>query len=214
MVDLKKTVLTIGIAVLLAIFIFYAIDLFYPEPKYEDFCGKYGGYYSPISAPVYNYKEGVGCVPEVNCTPIANINNITRNCTDAGGYIEFNYNDSGCADSVLRCNKCSVDYENARKEHSLGAFYITAPIGVAIVILGMYLPLTIEAIAAGIMFGGFFTLIQTTFWAFNDLDRWAKVIVLAVELVLIIWVGFKKVSEWKPGMDLFKEKGPEQKKVK
>lgn len=214
MVDLKKTVLTIGIAVLLAFFIYYAIDLFYPEPKYEDFCGRYGGYYEPVAVPSYTYKEGVGCVPDMNCTPIRNINSITRNCTDAGGYIEYDYNDSGCAIGVLRCNMCSVDYESAHKEYSLNTFYITAPIGVAIVIIGMYLPLTIEAIAAGIMFGGFFTLIQTTFWAFSDLDKWTKVIVLAAELVLIIWVGFKKVSEWKPGMDLFKEKAPEPKKVK
>jgi len=191
MIDLKKISLTVGIAVIFAFFIYYAIEAVYPEPKYEDFCKTQG----PYSAPAPIYKGGVMTQP--NCTDLPNINNISRACYDKGGFIENDYDSNGCPTNA-RCNACSKDLDDARKPYAMNMFYITAPIGVAAIVAGMYLPLTVEAIAGGFMFGGVATLFQSTVRVFGDLGKWARVIVLFIELCMVVWVGLKKVSEWKP----------------
>jgi hypothetical protein len=118
-------------------------------------------------------------------------------CSQQGGYIEYKYDDLGCETEAV-CNTCSKRFDEARKPYSMDVFYITAPIGVAAIVLGMYLPLTVEAIAAGVLFGGIATLFQSTVRVFGDLGKWARVVVLFIELCIMVWVALKKVSDYKP----------------
>jgi len=197
-IDLKKISLTVGIAVLFAFFVYFTIDAFYPEPKYEDFCKN--TYYGPAMPAVERpmvYKEGLGYVQDRNCTAISGISNLTRQCTTTGGFIEYQYDDLGC-ETQASCNMCNKEFDEYRKNYSLNVFYITAPIGILAIVVGMYLPLMVEAIAAGFMFGGIITLIQSTVRVFGDLGKWTRVIVLFVELCIVVWIGLKKVSEYKP----------------
>lgn len=190
MIDLKKISLTVGIAVLFAFLIYFVIDAAYPEPTYEDFCKSY-------ARPLPPTKEYYGSPAQLNCTPIAGISNITRACGEQGGMIEYDYDDRGC-EVAAACNTCNKEYDEKRKRYTLNVFYITAPIGILAIIVGMYLPLMVEAIAAGFMFGGIATLFQSTIRVFGDLGKWARVIVLFIELCLVVWIGLKKMSEYRP----------------
>jgi len=211
MVDLKKTALTIGIAVIFAFLVYFAIDVFYPRPLYEDFCKPYPG---PSIPSRVIYKEGgVGYSTTCNCTKIPGIANLSRNCSEELGQLEYEYDDYGCEVGAT-CNMCNVEYNKVMLEYNLNYFYITAPIGLAAIIAGMYLPLLIEAIAAGFMFGGIFSLYVSTVFAFDSFGKWARMIILFLELCIVIWIGIKKVSAWKPGMDLLKEKEVQQVKEK
>jgi len=210
MVDLKKTALTIGIAVIFAFLVYFAIDVFYPRPLYEDFCKPYAGPSIPSRGV---YKENIGYVTTCNCTTIPGISNLSRNCSAEMGNLEFDYDDRGC-ETGATCNMCNAEYNKVMLEYNLNYFYITAPIGLAAIIAGMYLPLLIEAIAAGFMFGGIFSLYVSTVFAFDSFGKWARMIILFLELCIVIWIGIKKVSAWKPGMDLLKEKEVQQVKEK
>ncbi|MBI4149809.1 hypothetical protein HY488_00235 [Candidatus Woesearchaeota archaeon] len=192
MLDLKKVSLTIGIAVIFAFFIYFTIDAIYPEPKYEDFC-KVNAY--PRQAMPY-YEEGKGYTGQ-NCTPIRGIANLSASCSEKGGYIDYTYDDAGCPVSAV-CNMCQKEHDTARKQYALNIFYITAPIGILAIIAGMYLPLAVEAIAAGFMVGGILTLFQSTVRVFGDLGKWSRVILLFAELCIVVWIGLKKVSDYKP----------------
>ena len=183
--DLKKISLTVGIAIIFAFFVYFTIDAFYAEPTYEDFCK------SKYAAPM-PYKE-----PRQNCTSIKGISNVTQACYDQGGYIEYDYDDAGCEINPS-CNTCNKLFDEKRKAYSMNVFYITAPIGIIAIIGGMYLPLMVEAIAAGFMFGGIITLLQSTIHVFDALGKWSRVVVLFIELCLVVWIGLKKVSEYKP----------------
>ena len=190
MIDLKKISLTVGIAVLFAFFIYFTIDAAYPEPTYDAFCkNSYGGPTPAFKEP-YPYQER-------NCTSLVGISNLSRSCNEQGGYIEYDYGDDGC-ETNARCNTCNKVYDENRKQYMLNVFYIAAPLGIIAIVIGMYLPLMVEAIAAGFMFGGIVTLIQSTIRVFGDLGKWSRVAVLFVELCIIVWIGLKKVSEYKP----------------
>jgi hypothetical protein len=63
------------------------------------------------------------------------------------------------------------------------------------IILGLYLPTAIDAIAAGVLFGGVLTMVQVTARVFGSLGKWWRVILLGLELVLVIWIGVKKVRD-------------------
>jgi hypothetical protein len=203
MIDLKKVATTVGIAVLLAFFVYFTIDAIYPEPKYEDYCKQqYGG---PYPERPMVFKEGMGYVPQYNCTPIAGLRKLEQECGQKGGFLEYEYDDLGC-ETKAKCNTCSKEFDERRKRYTLNVFYITAPIGIAAIVLGMYLPLMVEAIAAGILFGGIATLFQSTVRVFGDLGKWARVIVLFIELCIMIWVALKKVSDWKPTQKASKRK--------
>ena len=65
------------------------------------------------------------------------------------------------------------------------------------IILGLYLPANIDAIAGGILLGGILTMIQITMRVFGNLGKWYRVILLGLELILVIWIGIKKVHEVK-----------------
>ncbi len=191
MIDLKKVALTIGIAALFALFIYFIIDAIYPEPTYEGFC-KNNAYPRP-AAPFY--EEGKGYTGQ-NCTPVKGVSNLSRECNEKGGYVDYNYDDAGCATSA-QCNMCQKEFDTAHKKYVMNVFYITAPIGIIAILAGMYLPLAVEAIAAGFMLGGIITLFQSTVRIFGDLGRWSRVVLLFIELCIIVWIGLKKVSDLK-----------------
>jgi len=214
MIDLKKISLTVGIAVLFSLFVFVTIDAFYPEPEYEDFChraDKYGYYEHDVIArplPVGEYYEG-NVVKKANCTPIPR--KIHEECGQNGGHIVTDYDENNCPINP-KCNTCSKDYDEARERYNLNVFYIAAPIGVIALIVGMYLPLIVEAIASGFMFGGIVTLLISTAMVFDNLGKWSKVIVIGLELILIVWVGLKKVSDYKPKSNKNTKKSKKQSK--
>lgn len=182
-INLKKISLTIGLAVVFAFFIYALIDAVYEEPQYEDFCGEY----NRIARPMPFEKTRQDDCPVLVAQEQA--------CYDQKGMVRYTYNnETGCAIDVT-CDMCNKNYQDARSKYNKNMFYITAPIGILAVILGMYLPLTVDAIASGFMFGGILTLMQGTMRVFGDLSKIGRVVVLGIELVVIVWLGYRKVQD-------------------
>ncbi len=184
MIDLKKVSLTVGIAVVFAFFIYFAIDAIAPSPKYEDYCTFNGRFTSPQPA-----KIG----PD-SCQPVFEDLAYSEQCYRAKGIIRYEYNATGCPTTAV-CDYCSRDFQEKNDQYTLRVFWVSAFIGIVALVIGMYLPLMVEAIASGFMFGGILTLIQSTVRVFGALGRYSRVIILGIELVILIWIGVKKVSE-------------------
>jgi hypothetical protein len=173
--------LSIGVGILAALFIGFLIEAVYPSPKHEDFCKMQGNMPEPKTAKTavcdFTYDTAM------------------RNaCAENGGMIYQEWDAQGCVVKET-CDYCEKEYMAADEAYSRTLFYITAPIGLIMIILGLYLPTAIDAIAAGVLFGGVLTMIQVTARVFGSLGKWWRVILLGVELVIVIWIGVKKVRD-------------------
>ncbi len=179
--DLKKVSLTIGIAVLFALFIGFFIDAVYPGPEYDQFCKNYN---RPMAAPYKGSTETNKC-PEINYN-----DPVSQECNEKGGYIEYDYDAQGCAVNP-KCNTCNVEFNGVNKVYSRNLFFITAVIGIAAILIGLIF-VQLDAIASGFMFGGILVLIYGTARVFGDLSKVMRVIVLGIELVVLVYIGIKK----------------------
>ena len=182
MISLKKIALTFGIAVLFTLFIVFLIDAIYETPKYENYC-------------TYNYPPMVQKSGEYNCTSSYN-ETLVNKCYKDKGEVRYNYDEKGCEKDAY-CDYCSKEFNEKNSKYNKNIFYLSALIGIIAIIAGLYLPVGIDAISSGFIFGGVMIIIQGTFRVFGDLGKISRVIVLGIELVLLIWIGYKKVRDKK-----------------
>jgi len=115
-------------------------------------------------------------------------------CYSDEGTVRYEYDAQGCPVSAS-CDYCSRDYSDAREKFNVKRFYISAPFGVAALLVGLFLPLTIEAIASGLILGGIAVIAVGTAMAFGDLSKVIRFLVLSVELFLLILVGYLKCKD-------------------
>jgi hypothetical protein len=178
---LKKVMLSIGVGILSALFIGFLIEAIYPSPAYEDFCK------NSFDVPPTQVSKQAVCDYTYDTT-------MRTTCTQNRGNIIQEFDSKGC---VMKesCDYCQKDYQAADERYNRVLFYVTAPIGLVMILLGLYLPTSIDAISSGILFGGILTMLQITARVFGSLGRWPRVILLGLELTLVIWIGVKKVKD-------------------
>jgi len=178
--DVKKIAMILAITVLLPLFVGLFTDAVYQQPKYENYCNN--TYYdSPKFMPT----------AAVNCTDFNNNENVQK-CYNKKGNPEYTYDTNGCQTFKL-CNYCSVAFNDATQKYNRNIFFILLPIGLAIVILGLYL--LVDYLGAGLMFAGLIIMFYATMRYFSDMSKALRAIVILVELLVIMWIGYKKISE-------------------
>src|SRR3989338_2291954 len=178
MVDIRKIIIILVVAVLFSVLVFSVIEAVYPQPKYEDFC-KNRNY--PIEKP--------GITPKV--CPEVNISEVDRNaCDDKKGYVEYTEYDSNNCPHSYECNTCQNEFNDSQEQHNRYVFYISAIFALLAIFLGMYLPAkqnTLnEWMGTGFMLGGAFALSFGTATSFGSLDRYTRPIIIFLELALVI----------------------------
>ena len=138
--DVKRIAMVIAITALLPLFIGLFVDAVYTEPKYDTYC----------NSTQYAYSSPGKAIPTAtNCTYVQDPRQ--DQCYRDGGMVESNYTDDGCS-TFGWCNMCNKYWDNARQEYNRNIFFILLPLGLLIVILGIYL--TVDYIGAGLMFAG------------------------------------------------------------
>ena len=133
---------------------------------------------------------------EFNSCPAPYNESLANECYKNKGEIRYNYDEKGCETNPY-CDYCSKDFNEANSKYNKNIFYISAVIGIIAILAGLYLPKAIDAIASGFMFGGILIMLQGTVRVFGDLGKWTRVIVLGIELVILVWIGYKKVKDKK-----------------
>jgi len=176
---IKKVALTVGIAVLFTLFIVFLVDAIYKSPKYEDYC----------TQPYFPKQV------KNNCQPIYD-EQLIQQCYKDKGELRYNYDEKGCEKEAY-CDSCYKGFNEADSKYNKNIFFISAIVAIIAILVGLYLPKRVDAIASGFIFGGILVLLQGTVRVFGDLGKWSRVIVLAIELILLIWIGYKKVKDKK-----------------
>ena len=185
MVDIRKIIIIFVIGILFSVLVFSVIDAIYPQPEYNDFCG------------MEKYRGDIVKIPGEKCTNVEPSTNQRTDCDKKAGYIEYTYDSSGCSID-WECNTCHTKYENAREDYYKVVFYVSAILALVAIFIGMYLPAgkneLNEWIGTGFMLGGTFALFFGTMQSFSYLDRIVRPIVIFFELVLVIFVAYKKIG--------------------
>ena len=178
MADLRQIAVAAAVAVLSAVFVIVLIDAVYEEPQYSDYCkDDFGPRAKPVPVtvePKCNYQYGEGY----------------NQCTRDGGIARFNYNESGCP-VFDKCDFCNKDYDAARGVYARNVFVIAGVTGVIAIFAGTLWK--IEFLASGLMFGGLILLFYATARYFHDADKLLRVVIIFVELLLVLWIGYKKL---------------------
>lgn len=186
MVDIRKIIIIFVIAVLFSVLVFAVIEAAYPQPKWEDFC----------KSPQYPTEKSF--VTQKVC-PDINVSNADRkSCDEKKGYIEYTDYDQNNCPTIYQCNTCQHEFDMAQEKHQRYVFYISAVLALIAVFIGLFLPAKQnslnEWVGTGFMLGGTFALFFGTLTTFRWLDRYARPIVILLELVLVIFIAYRKVG--------------------
>ncbi|MFH1839789.1 MAG: hypothetical protein ABH849_01430 [Nanoarchaeota archaeon] len=102
---------------------------------------------------------------------------------------------------IVEDQECRESYDAAREKYEQFVFYISAVLSLVAIFLGLYLPAHAntlnESIGSGFMLGGVFALFFGTIRSFSELGRFTRPIVILLELVLIIYIAYKKLGNSK-----------------
>ncbi len=176
MADLRQIAVASAVAILSAVFVILLIDLTYQEPQWNDYCkDDYGPRAKPLTVEVkcdYQYNEE------------------EQKCYQDGGLVRTKLNESGCP-IFDYCDFCNKDYDAARKIYTRNVFIIAGVIGMIAIFAGILWK--IEFLASGLMFGGLILLFYATARFFGEADKLLRVIIVFVELLLVLWIGYKKL---------------------
>ncbi|HLC64529.1 MAG TPA: hypothetical protein VJI46_00225 [Candidatus Nanoarchaeia archaeon] len=173
MLKLKERLLTIAIAVIFVMFVAYGISTFYPEPRYEEFCGEQfpeqaanetaclekGGRWSP------NFPK---CPPGESCP-------------------------EGWCDIYYKCNK---EFQNKSESYNRVVFIVSGIIGLIAVVIGVVF-LKLESVGSGIMGGGVLTIVYGTIRYWGNLQDIGRFAILGIILAVLIGLGYKIANHLK-----------------
>jgi len=165
----KRTVITLAIALILALFVGYGIEVFHDSPDIDDFC----------NPNTYLIKNETACL-------------------EIGGEWqeyppkEAPLNEEGFCDQGRRCYD---QYELIRSRHDKIVFIVSLIIGMLLVILGIILKK--ETASTGILSGGVLLILYGAIRYWTHADKILKFILLGIALVILIWISYKKIDKSK-----------------
>lgn len=162
---IKSAILALVIAIVLASLVGYAINVFDPAPEWDDYCGDVGlNRLKPVENPKQETMES--CEAQEGAKWM-------------NGYCDYSY-------------QCQMDWDDAREKHSKTVFLVSVPAGLIALFVGVSLGLA--SVSSGLMLGGVFLVFYGTanYWSnFSDIIR---VVILAIALAALIWLGYKKLE--------------------
>ena len=163
----RKLILGFGFAVLMPMLIHYGIDVFVPMPSWRD---QLRSDYQQLSRLREDEKRVASDGERAKIR--AQINQIESQRE---------------AQTTAR----QAQQEQAGRIH----FFVGAPIGILITLLGSFI--RAQAIGGGLMLGGIFTFTGGCAWYWADLSRPGRFLVLLVAFVVLLWIGYQRLSEFK-----------------
>jgi hypothetical protein len=98
-------------------------------------------------------------------------------------------------------DSCKEEFDAARARYNFLVFIVSAMTGLAALIIGLHLPqkknVINEWVGSGFLLGGLFTIFVGTVRYFGDMGRYVRPIVILIELVLVIYLAYKKLGKKK-----------------
>lgn len=188
MVNVKKWILALAIAIVFNLFINYGISVFYEAPQYSDFCTdnyRYGPYQAYPAKPY-----GEPYTAQQNCSAIEVSEALQGNCSEQKGYIAYRYNTTTGCPTEAHCETCQARFDGVNNRRNSNVFVMLVVFGFVAIIAGVLL--RAEAVANGFLFGGVLSLIIAAIRNWGQLQDIFKFTILGAVLALLIWIGYKK----------------------
>lgn len=181
-----KWILVAGLVIVINLFFNFAIDTFYKQPKFEDFCKN-----EQVKPLVKTQDECVNKggqwteAPPKEAYLYQNDRTVPIPVPASGETI------NGYCNEYFTCQK---EYEDVNKVYNRNVFLILVVLGVLLV-MGSYFAAVYGAVSLGFALAGILSLIigSTRYW--SDMDERLRVIVLGAALVSLIWYGIKKFRD-------------------
>jgi len=180
--DLAKTFLAVGIAIVFAVFVSYGLSVIYQMPK------------------DYSYAADE-CYRNYNCEKKI------IECQKQYNYSDPEYQD--CYLSIVQSveyktcrelfDKCFEDYQRKTPQYiyERNSFYILFAIGVLAIIAG-YMLLNLEIVGSGLLGGGILVVVWSiaSSWQYLvSMDKYVKLSALGFALAILIYLGYKKFEK-------------------
>jgi hypothetical protein len=186
MPDIRRYLVIAVIAILFTILVQVSIEAAYPEPKYEDYC-KPEYRPKPIMTPPPNYQ-----CPNYNPPPM-----ISEECERQKGYVQYRTDQYGCATEAY-CETCQHKLDDAREKYNFVVFIVSALMGLIALVIGLNLsqetnPIN-EWVGSGFLLGGIISVFVGTIRYFGDMGRYMRPVVIFIELVLVIYLAYKRLG--------------------
>lgn len=187
--EIRKFGIILAVAILFSIFVFALADAVIPEKDYPDYCQQANqnerSYYNP-------YPNSLNCseLPEP-----------TQEQRDAcPGYLTPKYAEGRCA-TEYTCDCADLADEYRNDEQNI-RFWIAVILGAIAIAGGMLLPAKNdmnEWVGGGFILGGVITLFIATAMQWSEIHKIARPIVIALELILVLWIGYRRMMPTKKG---------------
>ncbi|MBU1975501.1 MAG: hypothetical protein KKG59_03805 [Nanoarchaeota archaeon] len=189
MADFRRIMAVLIITVLFTVFVFSLNEAVNPNPDWDDFCDTNE---RPVKPYVYNAERNFSC-PDISET----LQEDKDACKEIHGDIQWETDFDGCP-IAWKCEICQYEYEQAQSQFKFWTFLIAAVLGLVAVAIGIWLPASKnplnEWVGTGFLFGGLMTLFIGTGLYFSDFLSWLRPIVILLELILVIFIAYKKLN--------------------
>jgi hypothetical protein len=168
--DIKKTIISIAIAIIFVLFIGYGIEVFDRNAKMEEFCPN-----------VYDIDNEADCAKEGGIWGDEFARG-PKPVMDSGEIREF-------------CSQPYDCYDNwglETSKHDKVVFVVSVIVGILAIIGGMLLKK--DAISTGILGGAVLLLLYGTIRYWRHANDILKFVLLGIVLAVLIWIGYKKLK--------------------
>lgn len=172
-----KWVLAIAILVVLNLFFNYSIHLVYPAPEWNDFCPD---------------QQVNKLLTEAECVGTGGSWTETPPLTpgvDIARPVPTQVQTGYCDPTFI----CRQAFEDANKLYNRNVFLILVVLGLASIIVSFWI--TAQAVSYGLSLGGVLSFIIGSMRYWSEMQDYLQVILLALALAVLIWLGVKKLKE-------------------
>ena len=115
----------------------------------------------------------------------------------SGNYYNYNYKQNPTDEERKKLQEEQQQHEKkykaARKSFERHLFFVATPIGIAAIIMGSIV--AVQAIGAGLIFGGIFTLVDGYCWYWSELQDWMRFLSLLAAFIVLVFIGYTKLNE-------------------
>ena len=172
-----KWVLAFAIVVVLNLFFNYAIHLVYEAPQWENFCP-----IKQVNIAPTNQEQCLAVGGQWNKPSLDEIfQREPGMLPEPNAYCDVNFT-------------CDQEFSDYQSVYNRNVFLILVGAGLATLLLSLFVALT-SPVSLGLSLGGVLSIIigSTRYW--SGMQDYLRVILLAVALILLIWLGIKKFRE-------------------
>ena len=180
----KNVIVSIAIAVLLAFFVGYGIEVFDPIPNAEHCYNAYEYRLYDLHSEAECLQAGGNYVKEPFAEPI----------------VEPGKPDIIIPEDVGRCvpdyeaqQRCYTEYEASKQKHDVVVFIVGVVFGILAILYGILLKTS--AIGSGVLFGGLILIIYGTVRYWRYADNILKFILLGIALAALVWFAYKNLDK-------------------